>query len=223
MKILPAILRLFFLYLLLSVGCFLMLRIILGYSSFRTDVQFLLRKQDYLGNPFWLAAFYVHVFSAILILFAGFTQFSKDFLQQNRVWHRRLGRVYVWNILAVNAPVGMVLAIYANGLWPGKTAFILLDVLWFVFTWKALHCARNHDFPRHKDFMIRSYALTLSALTLRSWKMILAHHIQDPLTLYVSEAWLGFIPNLLLAEIFIRWKKPGPITVGKLRGNLRTR
>jgi hypothetical protein len=53
--------------------------------------------------------------------------------------------------------------------------------------------------------MIRSYALTFSAITLRTWKLILSNIFSiDLAELYVIDAWLGFVPNLLLAEIIIR-------------------
>jgi hypothetical protein len=56
--------------------------------------------------------------------------------------------------------------------------------------------------------MIRSYALTFSAFTLRTWKFILSNTISiDPAELYVIDAWLGFVPNLAIAEIIIRSKK----------------
>ena len=52
--------------------------------------------------------------------------------------------------------------------------------------------------------MTRSYALTLSALTLRTWKIILSNCTDlPPETIYMMDAWLGFAPNLLLAEWLI--------------------
>ena len=199
-------------YTALCIGCFLMVLIIYGYTALRDDVQFLLLKQDYIGNPVWKAAFYIHVFTAVIALFAGFTQFSREFFRQHRGLHRLMGKVYAYVIMAVNVPTGMVLAVYANGQLPGKIAFILLDVLWFHFTYKAVATARARDFSAHRDFMIRSYALTLSALTLRTWKVILSRAFEmEPSQLYILEAWLGFVPNLIVAELIIRFtakKKP---------------
>ncbi len=199
------ILRVLLVYSALSLGCFLMLRTIAGYSSFRDDVQFLLLKQAYIHNQVWKTAFYVHVFSAIVALFAGFTQFSPQFLQQYRHIHRLIGRIYVWDILAVNFPAAMIMAVYANGEMVGKTAFVLLDALWFGFTYQAYVSARKRNFASHKNYMIRSYALTFSAITLRTWKLILSHaFVIDPAELYKIDAWMGFVPNLLVAEWMIR-------------------
>lgn len=201
------ILRIFIAYFVISIACFLMLRLIVGYLEFRGDEQFLAYKQDYIGNPVWKAAFYVHVFTAVLALFAGFTQFSQELLRENKALHRFMGKLYVCNILFINVPVGMVLAIYANGQLVGKTAFVLLDCLWFWFTYRAYQSARQKKFVEHKRFMIRSFALTFSAITLRSWKEIISHSFTiDIAQLYMIDAWLGFVPNLLVAELLIRKK-----------------
>ncbi|MGE8242005.1 MAG: DUF2306 domain-containing protein, partial [Sphingobacterium sp.] len=54
------------------------------------------------------------------------------------------------------------------------------------------------------DFMLRSFALTCSAITLRFWKVILVYLFQpNPMDLYQIIAWLGWVPNLLLIEFII--------------------
>ena len=202
------VLRILTIYMILSVGCFFMLRTVIGYMHFRDDVQFLIYKQAYIHDLLWKTAFYIHVFSAIIALFAGFTQFSRDFLTEHRAVHRFVGKIYVCIILFVNVPAALIMSLYANGgLW-GKTAFLLLNTMWFVFTLKAWRSIVKGNIASHEKFMIRSYALTLSALTLRSWKIILIH---SPLPLnmteiYVLEAWLGFVPNIIVAEWIIKRK-----------------
>lgn len=200
------ILRLFFVYLAFSVGCFLMIRIVLEYTALRDDVLFLNQKTDYLGDPIWKAAFYVHTFSAVLALLAGFTQFSDYFLKTHRRWHRLIGRFYAFNILLVNVPAGMVLALNANGRLPGRIGFVVLDLLWFWFTWRGVQAARARNFSAHRIHMIYSFALTFSAVTLRTWKMILSNAYPfDPVQLYMIDAWLGFVPNLAVAAWLNGW------------------
>ncbi len=183
-----------------------MLHMAVEYSSFETDIHFLRYKQEYIDIPVWKAAFYIHVFSSVLALAAGLTQFSDHLLKKYRRLHRIVGWIYVVDILVINFPAAMIMAYYANGLLPSKIAFILLDCLWFWFTLKAVIAARKRDINQHKRFMIRSFALTFSAITLRSWKIILTTIFHpDPLSLYIIDAWMGFVPNLLLAEWLI-WK-----------------
>jgi hypothetical protein len=194
-------------YLLLSLATFLMLRTIAQYYPLNDHSGFLQYKQAYLDNKVWKACFYIHVFTSLFVLMAGFSQFSPYILKDHRKIHRIFGRLYAYNILFVNFPVAMVMAIYANGELPGKTAFVLLDSLWFYFTLMAVIAARNKNFNLHKHYMTRSYALTLSAISLRTWKLILVNTTSiDIHTIYIMDAWLGFVPNLLLAEWIIRRK-----------------
>lgn len=214
MKIVLSILTPLFAYIALCTGTLLMLQLIIDYTSFQTDIHFLQLKQPYLENAWWMTAFYSHVFTSIFALLAGFTQFSGYILKHHRNIHRLVGRLYVVTILFINFPAAMIMAVYANGLWPSKFAFIILDCLWFYFTLRGVMAARQGRIDEHKRFMIRSYALTFSAITLRAWKIILLHTLHpDPLTLYMIQAWIGFVPNLLFAEWLIRRKAKKKIHV----------
>ena len=193
-----------FLLALLAFFSFLMLRIIFLYIPIQNDVAFLQLKQSYIHITEWRIAFFVHVFSSMLALLAGFTQFSKWLLKQKPKLHRAIGYSYVVNILMVTGPAGLLMSFYANGGIPSRIAFVLLSVLWISFTAIALYKALKKDFTAHRIFMIRSYALTLSAITLRVWKVLLANYTDvPPLDRYRIIAWLGWTLNLLLAECII--------------------
>lgn len=207
------IFQIFLIYTLISVSCILMLNIVLGYSFFNDNVQFLVFKRDCIDIKIWRIAFYVHVFSAVIALFAGFTQFSKDFLTDYRGLHRLFGKIYVWNILAINFPAGLTLALYANGGLLGKAAFLILDILWFYFTYKAFSFVLKKNFVAHKYYMMRSFALTFSTITLRTWKIILHSNFNiEPNHLYIIEAWIGFAPNLIIIEIIIWFHKKADLS-----------
>ena len=193
-----------FLLALLAFFSFLMLRIIFLYIPIQNDVAFLQLKQSYIHITEWRIAFFVHVFSSILALLAGFTQFSKWLLKHRPRLHRAMGYTYVINILVVTGPAGLLMSFYANGGISSRIAFVLLSVLWIGFTAIALYKALKKDFKAHRFFMIRSYALTLSAITLRVWKVLLANYTDiAPMDRYRIIAWLGWVLNLLLAECII--------------------
>src|SRR4051812_18578259 len=84
--------------------CWLMLRIIAQYIPAGSDTAFLGIKQDYVDLPFYLAAFYTHVFTAGLALAAGFTQFSPWLLKYKPALHRNLGKLYVASIVLLAGP-----------------------------------------------------------------------------------------------------------------------
>jgi hypothetical protein len=185
--------------------CWLMLKIVLLYTPLQLNIAFLQLKQDYVDIPAWRISFFVHVFSSMLVLLAGFTQFSSQLRQQQPRLHRAMGYLYVLIILLVTGPAGLIMSFYANGGWLARVAFIVLSVLWMGFTARATYSAIKKDFTAHQHWMIRSFALTLSALTLRMWKVVLATITEmPPMTRYRLIAWLGWGVNLLLAEYLIR-------------------
>ncbi len=183
----------------------LMLRITLQYWPIRDDAAFLRLKGDYLGIPWWKAAFFVHVFTSMFALGAGFTQFSPRVLRRWPGVHRWVGRLYVLDVCLVTGPASLVMACYANGGTSSRLAFGVLAVLWITATALAYVTVRRRQWEAHRAWMVRSYALTLSAVTLRSWKLGLVWALHPaPMDVYRVVAWLGFVPNLLLAEWLIR-------------------
>lgn len=181
-----------------------MLRIIFIYIPVQTNVGFLQLKQAYIHITAWKIAFFVHVFSSLFALLAGFTQFSKRLLKKRPALHRTFGYMYVIDVLMVTGPAGLLMSFYANGGISSRIAFVLLSILWISCTAIALYKAIKKDFKAHRIFMIRSFALTLSAVTLRVWKVLLANFTDvPPMDRYRIIAWLGWTLNLLVAELII--------------------
>ncbi|MBL0020717.1 MAG: DUF2306 domain-containing protein [Bacteroidetes bacterium] len=185
--------------------CWLMLEISLQYIPINTDVAFLRIKQDEIALGYYKIAFFTHVFAAPLCLLAGFTQFSKLIRRKLPKVHRWSGWLYVTSVIGFAAPSGFVMGVHANGGWPSQLAFCLLGALWLIFTILAVKRAAQGDFKAHRAWMIRSFALALSAITLRAWKWILVGLFEPrPMHVYMLIAWLGWTLNLLVAEIIIR-------------------
>ena len=188
-----------------------MLKIMLPYFSLREDTAFLLIKEPYLENYLWKTAFFTHVFTSIFALAAGLFQFSPLLLRKYKRLHRFIGRWYVINILFVTGPSGLVLAFFANGGMSSRLGFTLLAALWMYFTWKAWQTIRRGETMLHRQFMVRSFALTLSAVSLRAWKWLLVlAFAPPPMEVYRWVTWLGFVPNLLVAELLIRRQFSSP-------------
>jgi len=183
---------------------YLMLNITVPYISLKSTQSFLQIKQWIIDNDIWRIAFFIHVFSSIFLLFAGFTQFRMPANPVRIQLHRSVGKSYVFIILFLSGPTGFIMAIYANGGIPSQIAFGTLDLLWLYTTAKAWTSIRGHDLRAHKNYMLRSYALTLSAVTLRAWKFMIVIVLHPhPMDAYRVVAWLGWVPNILLAEFLI--------------------
>ncbi|AZA61784.1 DUF2306 domain-containing protein [Chryseobacterium indoltheticum] len=205
-KNIPSILKIL---LIIGFGYFfwLMLKITLEYVPLDPNVSFLMIKQTEVHDrPEYLWFFYTHVYTSIFILLAGFLAIlRKDFRLKN--FHINAGKIYIFLILLFAAPSGIYMGIFANGGFLSKISFIILGSLWWFFTFKAYQLARQKKFKEHKQWMWRSFALTISALTLRIWKVIIVYLFHpNPMDVYQIIAWLGWVPNILLIEYLITKK-----------------
>ena len=185
----------------------LMLKITLEYIPLDTNVSFLMIKQTEVEQrPEYLYFFYTHVYTSIFVLLAGFLAIlRKDFRLKN--FHRNAGKIYILLILLFAAPSGIYMGVFANGGFLSKISFVILGCLWWFTTFKAYQLARQRKFKEHKQWMWRSFALTISAITLRMWKVIIVYLFHpNPMDVYQIIAWLGWVPNILLIEYLITKK-----------------
>lgn len=183
----------------------LMLKTISQYTSFDKTVGFLAFKQQVVNNPLWIPFFYIHIFSITLCLLVGLTQFSAQFLKENRSLHRIIGKAYVYNILMINVPACFVLGLFSNGGLIGITGFLIQDVLWAYFTVSAVLSIRKGYVIKHRNYMILSYAVTTTAITFRIIKNLFYNEdLHDYELFYGINVWLALFINLLIACFFIR-------------------
>jgi hypothetical protein len=189
----------------------LMVKLTLGYFPINSNVAFLRIKQWVFRtystpvSNFWYTAFYIHVITSTFCLLAGFTQFFKSLIFTK--WHRFFGKFYVIVVLGLAAPSGLIMSFFANGGVTSIVAFVTLSLLWIFSTIMALVTVKQKKFVKHGAWIIISYALALSALTLRAWKWGFTNLYEldlTPIELYRLVAWLGWVPNLIIALFLIK-------------------
>lgn len=187
-------------------GAWLMILLSLPYGTFDRYTDFLLTKQLVYHIRSWRFSFYIHVFVSTIVLLAGLLQFSRYLLYRKPRVHRWAGKTYAAVVLFLSGPSGMVMSFYANGRWPARTSFIILSFLWLLFTALGWQLAMKRRWSAHSHMMLRSYALTLSAITLRFYAYLLGYFniALHPVTAYVLISWLSWTLNLLVAEWMIR-------------------
>lgn len=192
---------------LLAAGALYLAGITTLYFSFCSDCNFLLKKQDVVFNPFWRTAFYIHISGGMLALLTGPWQFLRSFRRRFLRLHRSMGKVYLVSILLLAGPSGQFMAFYAEGGFLSTIGFLLMALLWLWTTWMAYATVRKRDITAHRDWMTRSYALTLAAVTLRIYVPVTSQLLHWNHEFVVeSSAWLSWIPNLVMAEILVRAK-----------------
>ena len=189
---------------LLSVAAFtlLMLTKVVPYLSFEPEIDFLTTKTDrVLARQDFQFSFYIHIVSSLWVMGIGISQFIPSFLKKYSNLHQTLGKIYVFSVLFLAAPSGLGLAIYANGGLPAKVGFSLQCVVWWLTTWAAWREIQKKRWQTHIEWMMRSYAVTLAAMSLRvgSYALVFFFHTK-PIETYLTVAWLSWVGNLAIVE-----------------------
>lgn len=197
-------------FLLILYACYLLILLSLPYIRFEAGVDFLSTKQLIYHIKIWRVSFYIHVFTSPIIILAGLFQFNRYVLRRWRKLHRTMGYIYIIDVLLVSGPAAFIMSMYANGGRITQISFVSLSILWILFTYLAFSAIKKGDSTKHVKWIIRSYALTLSAVTLRFYSYLFGYFKVDlpPQETYTILAYISWIPNLIFAELMIYWKYP---------------
>lgn len=156
-----------------------------------------------LENPIWQLGFYLHILLGGVALLTGWPQFIEQWRKKYLNVHRLLGRIYIISVF-ISGGAGLYIALYATGGISSILGFFTLAVLWLLFTIMAYITIKQKKIKFHQAWMIRSFALTLAAVTLRLWlPLFLFGFKMDFMVAYPIIAWLSWMPNLLVAELII--------------------
>ena len=148
----------------------------------------------------------MHAGGAATALLLGPVQFFPRLRARFLRMHRWIGRVYVLGC-TVGGVTGLVLAFGASTGGITGAGFGALAVAWLVTTLLAWRRAVQRRLDDHQAWMIRSFALTLAAVTLRIYLPI-GEALPVPFeAAYQAISFLCWVPNLLLAELYLRRRK----------------
>jgi uncharacterized membrane protein len=151
-------------------------------------------------------AAFAHFMDGAIALVAGAFQLNSRLRTRFIGAHRWLGRLYVLAVVS-GGVAGFALALHAFGGLIARTGFGLLAVCWTGSTLNAYRHIRQGNLSSHRSWMIRSYALTLAAVTLRLY-LPSSQLAGVPFTVaYPAISWLCWVPNLLIAEWFVRSRR----------------
>jgi uncharacterized membrane protein len=157
---------------------------------------------------------FIHIIPGILFMVLGPLQFVPGIRARWLTFHRWSGRVFVGSgfVIGISALVmsdGFGMAIGG----PNETAAITLFALVFLFDLsKAFVHIRRHEIARHREWMIRAFAIGLAVATIRP--IIGFFFATSPFTrltpheFFGTAFWLGFTLHLIAAEIWINYTRP---------------
>ncbi len=163
---------------------------------------------------------YSHILASSIALLLGPFQFLPLSRQKKYVkWHRWMGRLYLGGGILIGGVSGLYMSLFAHGGLINILGFGTLAILWLATGAMAYMSIRRGDVKTHRQWMIRNFALTFAAVTLRLWLPILTAMAQDFNTGYQMVSWVAWVPNLLVAEWLVRRrssthkKRLGPASV----------
>lgn len=161
------------------------------------------KPAEVIGSSWYLLVFYAHISCGGLALLTGWSQFSERLRLKNIGRHRLIGKIYVLAVL-ISGVAGLVISFFATGGLVSSLGFGLLALSWIYTDIQAYTAIRKLKIQAHRRWMIRNYALTFAAVTLRIYLPLSTVAMQIAFVpAYRVIAWMCWIPNLVIAEIII--------------------
>ncbi|MEU8921817.1 DUF2306 domain-containing protein [Kitasatospora sp. NPDC048545] len=175
------------------------------YAGFDPEVFFSNQRATYLAHELPLG---IHISGAAVALAVGPWQFAARLRERWPRRHRRVGVVYLLGCL-VGGIGALLLAPVAYGGPVARLGFACLGVAWLVTGGIGLRMILRRRIEDHRRWMVRSFALTFAAVTLRLMLVAAQAADLDFRTSYTVVAWLCWVPNLLVAWWFTRLRPGG--------------
>jgi hypothetical protein len=114
-----------------------------------------------------------------------------------------MGKTYVFVVLVLGAPTGLYMSFFAKGSFWERMLFMFMALYWFYSTMKGLQTIKVKNVIAHKNWMIRSYSMAMTAVTFRVYHLLFYLFDFDHLHNYEISLWISVLGNMLVAEYVI--------------------
>lgn len=175
----------------------------LPYFSFNQDFSFIQERAVLFLKPVYKLSFYIHIFAGIFCILAALTQFSQSILKKRKAIHIWMGKMYVFVVIVLGAPTGLYMSFFAKGSFAERFLFMFMAFYWLYATIKGLQSIQHKDIISHKNWMIRSYSMAMTAVTFRVYHILFYYYGVGHLHNYEISLWISVLGNILMAEFFI--------------------
>jgi Predicted membrane protein (DUF2306) len=172
----------------------------LPYFSFSKDFSFIEERSFLFENKVYNTCFYIHITAGAFCILTALIQFSRYLLKKSKALHRISGKIYVFAVLFLGAPTGLYMSFFAKGSFWERSLFMFMAGWWFITTLYGLSTIHKRNIIAHKVWMIRSYAMAMTAVTFRVYHIVFYLLDWGHLENYELSLWISVIGNMLFAE-----------------------
>ena len=198
------ILRKYSIIVLLTLTCLL-----ICYYVISRAIPMLLVSEENYGTYYYPRAIWLfpHIVLGIIATVIGPFQFIPKLRNSRLKLHKKLGQVYVVCVI-LSGMSGMYLATTSDVNLAYSVGLFGLGFTWSISAIMAYVSVKNKKIELHKDWMIRSYVITLAFVTFRLGEDILAAlEIGSREDVLVLMSWASWAVPLFIAEVFIQGSK----------------
>ncbi|MWA35851.1 DUF2306 domain-containing protein [Burkholderia pseudomallei] len=165
-----------------------------------------------------------HFFAGVVVLILGPLQFITAIRDQAPTFHRMVGRTYA--LAALGAGIGGLAYLALKGAiggTPMNIGFGIYGGLIVLATVNTFRHARARRLRLHRDWAVRLFALGIGSWLYRMeygiWLKLVggighSHTFDGPFDVVMD--FFFYVPNLIIAEIFIRWSDLGSKRIVRL-------
>jgi uncharacterized membrane protein len=174
----------------------------------RSAVPYFNVSPDHYGPYFWPRRWglVLHIAGGITALTVGLVQLWLGLTNRIGALHRTLGKLYV-GVIAVGSIAGFYLAVTIPGNAPYASGLFFLCVAWVVTTTMAVFAILRRNLLQHREWMIRSYAVTFAFVTFRFGVDALTAQGVATADAQAIMAWACWAIPLMLLEPLLQLRK----------------
>jgi Predicted membrane protein (DUF2306) len=173
------------------------------YFNFSPGFEFIQERAMLFAKPIYQYSFYIHIFAGMFCILAALVQFSRYILKKKRAIHVWSGRIYVFVVLFLGAPTGLYMSFFAKGSFWERILFLFMAITWFYTTLRGLQTILQKNVLAHRFWMLRSYAMSMTAVTFRIYHLIFYYAGWGNLDNYELSLWISVLGNMFVAEWII--------------------
>ena len=165
----------------------------------------------------------LHILPGLVFMVLGPLQFVRGLRARAPAFHRWSGRVFFGASLVIGVSALAMSWQMSIGGFNETMATTIFAIFFLVAIVKGFVHVRRREFARHREWMLRAFAVGLAVATIRPiigifFGLYMARHFLSPREFFGIAFWIGFTMHLIAAEVWINNTRAEGAGSGGFRG-----